>query len=115
MAALCNGAQVFRQGDAGDSFYVVEEGTFSITNEAGEEVAKCGKGQCFGELALLRQEARWVCGRGMHCGVECIDVRSGKRGRAGACIVMGSKSVQRLGRLLHGMGRGWLSGPTPLA
>ena len=52
--------QVFRQGDPGDSFYVVEDGTFSITNEEGAEVAKCSKGQCFGELALLRQEAR--CG-----------------------------------------------------
>lgn len=50
--------QVFCQGDPGDRFYVVEEGSFSITNEEGLEVAKCNKGQCFGELALLRQEAR---------------------------------------------------------
>ncbi|GAB4820005.1 hypothetical protein N2152v2_007051 [Parachlorella kessleri] len=55
---FAEGDVVFRQGDPGDSFYVVEDGTFSITNEEGAEVAKCGKGQCFGELALLRQEAR---------------------------------------------------------
>lgn len=39
----------------GDSFYVVEEGSFLIHNEAGSELAKIGKGSCFGELALLRQ------------------------------------------------------------
>jgi hypothetical protein len=32
----------------------------SVTNGEGKELAKCSKGQCFGELALLKNEAR--CG-----------------------------------------------------
>ena len=63
---------MFRQGDPGDSFYVVEDGTFSITNEEGAEVAKCSKGQCFGELALLRQEARYGTGRGLGRDPACL-------------------------------------------
>ncbi len=42
-------------GQAGDTFYVVEDGSFLIYNEAGSELARVGKGSCFGELALLRQ------------------------------------------------------------
>ncbi|EFN52025.1 hypothetical protein CHLNCDRAFT_54794 [Chlorella variabilis] len=52
------GEVVFRQGEAGDTFYVVEEGSFSITDGAGRELATCGRGNCFGELALLNNEAR---------------------------------------------------------
>ena len=98
---FAGGQVVFRQGDPGDTFYVVEEGTFrcvwgvcavlcwweslvyrsgrcgtgagptfastalhalpapcSITNASGTELARCGKGQCFGELALLKNETR---------------------------------------------------------
>jgi hypothetical protein len=29
-----------------------------VTNAEGKELAKCCKGQCFGELALLKNEAR---------------------------------------------------------
>ena len=31
----------------------------SITDGAGRELATCGRGNCFGELALLNNEARW--------------------------------------------------------
>ena len=31
----------------------------SVTNAEGKELAKCSKGQCFGELALLKNEARY--------------------------------------------------------
>jgi hypothetical protein len=30
----------------------------SITDQEGRELATCGHGQCFGELALLNKEAR---------------------------------------------------------
>ena len=41
---------------AGDQFYVIEDGSFTIYNERdGAELARVGKGSCFGELALLRQ------------------------------------------------------------
>ena len=40
---------------AGDMFYVIEEGSFTVFNEQDQELARVGKGSCFGELALLRQ------------------------------------------------------------
>lgn len=40
---------------AGDVFYVVEEGSFTIYDDDENELARVGKGSCFGELALLRQ------------------------------------------------------------
>lgn len=36
-------------------FYVVEEGSFTIYDDDENELARVGKGSCFGELALLRQ------------------------------------------------------------
>ena len=56
--AFAPGEGVFRQGDPGDTFYVVEAGTFVVTSAVGVELARCGAGQCFGELALLRREPR---------------------------------------------------------
>lgn len=50
--------QVFQKNDPGDTFYVVEDGTFRITDGQGGELAQCSKGQCFGELALLKSEPR---------------------------------------------------------
>ena len=40
---------------AGDVFYVIEEGTFTIFDNSGKELARVSKGSCFGELALLHQ------------------------------------------------------------
>ena len=34
---------------------MIEEGSFTVTNEKDQELARVGKGSCFGELALLRQ------------------------------------------------------------
>ncbi len=39
----------------GDVFYVIEEGTFTIFDNSGRELARVSKGSCFGELALLHQ------------------------------------------------------------
>lgn len=39
-------------------FYVIEEGTFTIYDNLDAELARIGKGSCFGELALLRQDVR---------------------------------------------------------
>jgi CRP-like cAMP-binding protein len=46
---------------AGDVFYVIEEGTFTIFDNAGAELARIGKGSCFGELALLREVRARTC------------------------------------------------------
>ena len=42
---------------AGDTFYVIAEGAFSVFDNSNVELVRIGKGSCFGELALLRQVA----------------------------------------------------------
>lgn len=48
---------VFRQGDQGDRFYVIEDGRCEITID-GERVADAWPGEAFGEIALLRDVPR---------------------------------------------------------
>jgi MFS family permease len=51
------GETVFRQGDAGDLFYIVEDGRCEISID-GEKVADAWPGETFGEIALLRDVPR---------------------------------------------------------
>jgi len=51
------GADVFRQGDPGDRFYVVVAGTAQVVGD-GRAVASLGPGDSFGEIALLRRVPR---------------------------------------------------------
>ena len=51
------GGTVFRQGDHGDRFYVVEDGRCEIAID-GEKVADAWPGETFGEIALLRDVPR---------------------------------------------------------
>lgn len=55
-------AQVIRRGDPGDAMYIVKEGIvrIPILDEQGREkfVARLGKGEFFGEMALLTGEPR---------------------------------------------------------
>lgn len=57
-----DGEVIIKQGEAGNDFYIVIEGTVSVTqtNEKGEtgEVAQLGSGKYFGEIALLKDEPR---------------------------------------------------------
>jgi predicted MFS family arabinose efflux permease len=48
---------VFRQGDRGDCFYVIEMGTADVVGD-GRLVATLGPGDGFGEIALLRRVPR---------------------------------------------------------
>ncbi|PNW85942.1 hypothetical protein CHLRE_03g199050v5 [Chlamydomonas reinhardtii] len=57
-AAFKQGEVVFRKGEPGDAFYVVHSGAFTVFDADGKELARVGEGGCFGELALLRSEAR---------------------------------------------------------
>jgi MFS family permease len=51
------GAEVIRQGDVGDRFYVVDAGRFAIVRD-GADVAIAGEGEFFGEVALLHDVPR---------------------------------------------------------
>jgi hypothetical protein len=48
---------VFEQGDAGDRFYVIADGTAAVAID-GAETRRLGRGDFFGEIALLRDVPR---------------------------------------------------------
>jgi MFS family permease len=51
------GAEIVRQGDRGDRFYVVSSGSLQVSVD-GAEMATLGPGDSFGEIALLREVPR---------------------------------------------------------
>ncbi len=51
------GVEVFHQGDAGDRFYVIEDGEADVIGD-GRLVRTLRTGECFGEIALLRDTPR---------------------------------------------------------
>ena len=62
---FCAGSFIFRQGDIGDSFYVIEKGEVDIIREdhdRGREqhLASLGEGDSFGEIALLERVPRYA-------------------------------------------------------
>lgn len=52
------GEVILRQGDAGDSLFVVDQGEVAVDVDGGPAVARLGPGQFFGEMSLLTGEAR---------------------------------------------------------
>jgi MFS family permease len=51
------GEEVFQQGEPGDRFYVIADGSVRVIAD-GRLIAVLGRGQYFGEIALLRDTAR---------------------------------------------------------
>jgi rhodanese-related sulfurtransferase len=56
------GTIVFRQGDAGDNFYIINSGRVRVFRKDRDgvetDLSKLGRGQTFGEMALLTDKAR---------------------------------------------------------
>lgn len=66
---LPGGAVLFRQGDPGDSLYIVAHGRLQVVVEhpdgASEVVAHVGRGGCLGEMALLTGDRRFATVRAL--------------------------------------------------
>lgn len=54
---VASGAEVIKQGEEGDKFYLVEEGELAAVKD-GKEVLTYQAGDYFGELALIREDKR---------------------------------------------------------
>ncbi|EFA04087.1 cGMP-dependent protein kinase, isozyme 1-like Protein [Tribolium castaneum] len=70
------GATIVKQGDRGDKFYIIRAGTVTISKEGEGVVGNYGKGQYFGELALLDEEFRQATVTAdAPEGVECLTLK----------------------------------------
>jgi hypothetical protein len=54
---LARGQDVFRQGEHGERFYVIKHGKADVIGD-GRLIATIGPGDCFGEIALMRDTVR---------------------------------------------------------
>lgn len=79
----------------------------SITDDAGRELAKCGKGQCFGELALLKNEARCgALGRRSSCATAALQPPLQAARRTSCSPAIGPKLISGL-TSVHSQQQGW--------
>src|SRR5439155_531301 len=53
-----SGEVVIKEGEPGDRFYVISEGTFTVHHDDGQPDVTLGPGDFFGEIALLRHVPR---------------------------------------------------------
>ena len=52
-----SGTEIVKQGDPGDRFYIIEDGEATVSKDE-RTVASLGRGDFFGEIALLREIPR---------------------------------------------------------
>ena len=55
------GQSIFRQGERGERFYIVQEGAVTVSKTSNGErtmLAKLGEGAYFGERALIKDDVR---------------------------------------------------------
>lgn len=52
------GEVVIKEGEEGDTFFIIEDGTFCCYLNDGTKLALIDRGSCFGELALLHNDRR---------------------------------------------------------
>lgn len=75
------GTQVVRQGDRGDKFYIIRGGKVMVTKRDGNEteqyVGTLGRGEFFGEQALLHEDRRLATVTAQPPGVECLTLDRG--------------------------------------
>lgn len=69
------GTTIVKQGDRGDKFYIIRAGTVTISKEGEGVVGNFGKGQYFGELALLDEDFRQATVTADAPGVECLTLK----------------------------------------
>ena len=58
------GQTIFRQGERGDRFYIIQEGAVVVSKTADGErsvLARLGEGAYFGERALIKDDVRQAC------------------------------------------------------
>lgn len=121
-------AEVFRQGDDPDAFYIVESGSVLVlrSDDSGAEkhLATLGPGDVFGELGLLRKRPRMATikvGReaplvALKCDAHAFERLLGELNIVGAeliALIQRRKVAMSLGRLVPGMDRARLRDLVP--
>ncbi|XP_068147545.1 cAMP-dependent protein kinase type II regulatory subunit isoform X1 [Drosophila tropicalis] len=91
------GERIIKQGDAADGMYFIEEGTVSVRMDQDDteiEISQLGKGQYFGELALVthRPRAASVYATGGQVKLAFLDVRAFER-LLGPCMDIMKRSI----------------------
>ncbi|ERL94983.1 hypothetical protein D910_12255 [Dendroctonus ponderosae] len=71
------GAYIIRQGASGDTFFIISSGNVKVTQRLPghldeEEIRTLGRGDYFGEQALLKEDCRTASVIALHPGVECL-------------------------------------------
>ncbi|XP_076264769.1 protein kinase, cGMP-dependent at 21D isoform X2 [Rhynchophorus ferrugineus] len=71
------GAYIIRQGASGDTFFIISSGSVKVTQRLPghldeEEIRTLGRGDYFGEQALLKEDCRTASVIALNPGVECL-------------------------------------------